>query len=163
MKGNDMTASQANPRVAKGLNGQIEFDGRSVQITRKGLLAFASQGLKGGKQIPVKAITSVQFKKAGNLVNGYIQFATGAGEGRGGINQATSDENTVMFKLSAQSEFEELREAVIEAMHAPSENTQSGDKVVLSTVEQIEKLSLLLEKGILSRDEFDSEKRKLLS
>ncbi len=42
--------------------------------------------LKGSKEIPISQITSVQYKKAGLMFNGYIQFAfMGGTESRGGV------------------------------------------------------------------------------
>jgi hypothetical protein len=62
-----------------GVNGQLEFDGTTVKILRRGLMAKASQGFtKGDKSIPIKMISSIQFKKGGVIANGYIQFAEAA-------------------------------------------------------------------------------------
>lgn len=144
----------------KGVNGQIEFDGGSVTIVRKGAMALMSQGLKGDKRIPVGAITSVQFKDANMLTNGYIQFATGAGESGGGILAAGSDENSVVFKASQKSEFTELRTAIEAAMTASRQvNSQPQAE---SPLDGIKKLKELLDLGAISQDEFESEKTKLM-
>lgn len=46
----------------------------------------------------ISSISSIQFKNAGAMFNGYIQFAfMGGQEAKGGIFQGTQDENTVMF------------------------------------------------------------------
>jgi tetratricopeptide (TPR) repeat protein len=55
---------------AKGHNGQVHFDGVYVTITRKGFLARTSVG-KGEKRIPLTAISAVQWKPPGALVNGF--------------------------------------------------------------------------------------------
>jgi protein-disulfide isomerase len=97
-----------------GVNGQIVVDESWVTIKRKGAMAMISQGIKGDKRIPISSIISVQFKNANAMVNGYIQFATAGGEGGGGIGQATSDENTVMFKKNQSADFEKLRDHIEE-------------------------------------------------
>jgi hypothetical protein len=69
---------------AKGHNGQLELTESVVRITRRGLLAFLSQGLD--KEIPIWQIASTQFKKANHFVNGHIQLVLVRGqEVKGGI------------------------------------------------------------------------------
>ena len=149
--------SKDKPFEVKGMNGQISFNGKSVIISRKGLLGFMTQGLKGQKEIPVKSIVSIQMKKGGPLVNGYIQFATGAGESVGGITAAQKDENSVLFIIHDNDDFEILRDLVNEAMNTPAETGSSA-----SVAEQLEKLAGLLERGLLTEKEFLAEKKKLL-
>jgi len=94
----------------KGHNGQVSLSADSLTISRQGFLGFISQGLKGDKRIPYSSITAVQFKKAGWLTNGYIQFSMLGGiESRGGIRKATRDENSIMFRSSQNKDFARLR------------------------------------------------------
>jgi hypothetical protein len=145
----------------KGHNGQIEFDGTSVKIMRKGAMALLSQGLKGEKSIPVGAIVSVQFKDASMLTNGFIQFATGAGESKGGLFSAGDDENSVIFTTSHKKEFAELRAAVEKAMNEGRQNNGTAAKAD-SPLDGIKKLKELLDLGAISQEEFESEKSKLM-
>ena len=144
--------------IAKGVNGQIEFDGKKIVIRRNGFVAVMTQGFKGEKTIALSSITSVQFKSAGGMVNGYIQFAfQGGAEAKGGVMQATKDENTVMFRVgSQQSQFEALRAAVEAAMLKQFSPTTS-------MADELKKLADLRVAGILTPDEFDREKKKLLT
>ena len=50
----------------KGNTGTVRFDGQTITIFRKGLLARAGVG-KGEKHIPLAHVTAVQFKPAGAL------------------------------------------------------------------------------------------------
>lgn len=98
---------------AKGINGQMNVGKGYVEITKKGALGFITQGLKGSKKIAIKHISSVQFKKAGMITNGYLQFAfIGGQETKGGLFNATQDENTVMFSKKQQPDFEAIKEFV---------------------------------------------------
>jgi hypothetical protein len=143
----------------EGVNGQLEFDGTTVKIIRRGLMAKASQGFtKGDKSIPIRMISSIQFKKGGVIANGYIQFATGAGESRGGIHDAVKDENSVVFWMGANEEFEEFRDLVQERIN----NLQSGGSVSASPTARIRELKGLLDDGIISQKEFDEKKSKLM-
>lgn len=142
--------------LVKGMNGQVEFDGTNLTIHRKGFAAKASQGLKGSKLIPVGQIVSIQFKPATWATNGYIQFATAAGEAGGGLFDATSDENTVMFRN--QKEFEELRDAVQASINDSTLKTTVGS----SPIDQIKGLKELLDAGAISQEEFDAKKSALM-
>lgn len=106
--------------TAKGRTGSVSFDGSMVTISRKGLAGRVAVG-KGDKRIPVRSITAVQWKPAGRLVNGFIQFTLpGGNEVRSGLGSQTStavgDENSVVFTRRQMPAFEEIREAVEQAM-----------------------------------------------
>ena len=90
----------SNDRImqAEGINGILSLLSDSIRISRKGIGAFILQGLKGDKDIYLSQISSIQFKKTGTFTNGYIQFSfLGGQETKGGIFDATKDENTIMF------------------------------------------------------------------
>jgi hypothetical protein len=145
----------------QGNNGQVEFDGNSLLITRKGLSAFLSQGMKGEKRIPVGNVTSVQFKSANMLTNGFIQFATASSESRGGMFDATKDENSVMFAKNMQADFEKLRTAVEDAMEAHSK-AKGGQVAAESPLDALKKLKELLDLGVITQAEFDAKKENIM-
>lgn len=144
----------------KGHNGQVEFDGTTVKIMRKGALAMLTQGLKGDKTIPVGQIIAVQFKDANMLTNGFIQFSTAAGESGGGIFSATEDENTVMFNNGQKAEFAELRDAVQKAVL--EKNSGGAQSAPESPLDALKKLKDLLDAGVITQDEFDAKKERLM-
>ena len=45
-----------------------------VDIERNGFLNKLSYGFSGTKSIPMSSITSIQYKAAGSLFNGFLQF-----------------------------------------------------------------------------------------
>lgn len=93
-----------------GKNGQITLENNRLDITRKGFVAFSLHGFDGTKSIFIKSITGIQFKEAGKLTNGFIQFVfPGSGESKKGLRDAVSDENTVTFDKSQEADFIELR------------------------------------------------------
>lgn len=97
----------------EGSNGQIRLTPNRIIISRKGTIAFISQGLKGDKEIPINRITAMQFKASDNFTKGYLQFSIQGGiESTGGVFAATTDENTVMFTELEQPEFEEVKRYV---------------------------------------------------
>jgi len=146
--------------ILKGHNGQVEFDGQTVKIMRKGALALLTQGFKGEKSIPVTQIIAVQYKEASILLNGYIQFATAAGEGRGGVFDATADENTVMFASSQKAEFGKLREAVEAAMKEAHSSGNGGSQE--SPLDALKKLKDLFDAGVITDEEYENKKSRLM-
>ncbi|MFD9063283.1 DUF4429 domain-containing protein [Kitasatospora purpeofusca] len=152
---------------AKGHTGQVGFDGEYVTITRKGFLARTSVG-KGEKRIHISQITAVQWKPPGMLVNGFIQFTVpGGNERRSGFGLQTSgavkDENSVIVTKNQAPAFEELRTAVEDAianLHRPAPTTATATSGSLA--DELGKLQLLAESGVLTPDELAVAKARLL-
>lgn len=143
--------------ICKGVGGSLELLEDRLIIRRTMVLGIL-HGLKGEKTIPYSAITSVQYKRAG-VLNGYIQFSLGGGnESRKGIWDATTDENTLVF--ANNDVFEEARryvEARLGVRAAPITSPAGG-----STVDDLEKLASLRDRGVLSHEEFEEQKAKVL-
>jgi hypothetical protein len=109
--------SQLSSIEVEGVNGQIRLTQNRVIISRKGVNAFLSQGLKGNKEIPFSRITAIQFKPVDGFTNGYLQFSIQGGlESTGGLFAATSDENSVMFSELQQPLFEEVKRYIDSVM-----------------------------------------------
>ncbi|MFD0825809.1 DUF4429 domain-containing protein [Neobacillus sp. M.A.Huq-85] len=144
-----------------GVNGQLELKENKIVIKRKGMLAKMSQGLKGDKEILIKQISSIQFKNAGTFTNGYIQFAfSGGKETKGGLVDATQDENTVMFNKKQAGDFEKFKVAVEEKIDLLSQPIQQAPQTDIA--DQIKKLADLMAIGILTEEEFNAKKKQLL-
>jgi hypothetical protein len=149
------------PLHVEGRNGQITFDGFYLTIHRKGFFARASIG-KGEKRIPLSSITAVQWKPAGPMVNGFIQFTVpGGNESRSRSGHQTSDagkdENSVLFTKQQMPAFEQLRGAVEQAISAAHQPTQQ----VAASVD-IAHLAELHASGVLTDAEFTAAKAKTL-
>src|ERR1700761_4798262 len=100
-----MSSNGLNPILkADGHNGQVRAYEDRIVVRRRGILGFLTNGMKGDKTIPYSSITAVQYKKAGLLLNGYIQFSIKGGvEDKRGVFAATKDENTVLFRMGQQA------------------------------------------------------------
>lgn len=137
----------------------ITYDSDKITITRKGALNFMNQGIKGVKTIPLKSITSIQLKKPG-MTNGYIQFGVLGGlESKSGVFNATQDENTVMFSKKCYDDMVELKENIEKIIFSKS----FDDQPVSSVADELLKLKQLLDAGVLTADEFEQQKIKLLA
>ena len=145
--------------IIEGSNGAIDFRDESLRIRRKGIANILTQGLQGERVIPLSSVRAVQFKEAGRWMAGFIQFSVvGAIDRPGGIMEATKDENAVLFERAQQPAFEELRNIVEAHLASPKPQPNS----TASVGEELERLASLLERGLLTRQEFDEMKRNLL-
>jgi len=149
-------------KKAKGVNGQLELLKNKIVIKRKGSLSFLTQGLKGNKEIQIKQISSIQLKSAGALTNGYIQFSfIGGQETKGGIFNATRDENSIMFKSKQEENFIEIKNMIEEKLDQYNKNTESSNSS--SGLNDLEKLAELRDKGIITEEEFEAKKQEILN
>ncbi|WP_159601521.1 DUF4429 domain-containing protein [Agromyces humi] len=145
---------------AKGINGQVSFDGATVVITREGFVARSTHG-RSEKAIPVTGIGAVQFKEATSLVNGHLQFSI-SGEtskkkiGFGKNQDMSKDENAIIFRKSTSDDFKAVVAAIRSAQAAPATAAQPD------ATEQLAKLAELHKQGVLTDDEFAAKKAELL-
>ena len=142
----------------KGYNGSIILTPTGV-IIKRGAKGFLLGGgmLRGDKTIPYRAIVAVQLKKAG-LTAGYIQLTLqGGSEAKGGLFQSTTDENTINFHAMGgnNAKFEEAKRTI-------EERINSAGQPQSSSLNDLEKLAELKEKGIISEQEFEQKKKQLL-
>ena len=146
---------------AKGIGGGLELLKNKIRIKRKGGMAFLLHGIKGDKEIFLNQISSIQLKKAGFALNGYIQFAfLGGREAKGGLFQATSDENTIMFTKDNQQDFVEIKNAIEEQIFQ-FQNQNKYEKTSVD-INDLEKLAKLRDKGVITEEEFQAKKRQIL-
>lgn len=148
---------------AKGVNGQMYLVDDAVRITRKGLIGSMGHMGRGEKEILISQVTSIQFKPASFFTNGYIQLAfMGGREHKGGLLSAAADENTVMFKKGQQASFEALRDELNRRMRAARQPVQAAAPQV-DVATQLERLAGLRTQGILTDEEFQAQKARLLA
>jgi Domain of unknown function (DUF4429) len=157
--------------TAKGHTGTVEFDGTYITIVRKGFLARASVG-KGEKRIPLASLTAVQWKPAGAMVNGYIEFSLGGGnETKSRFGKATTDaahnENAVVFTKSQMPAFAHLRSAIEQAQAEHWQQSQHPALPAQPTgndlARSIGELAALHQQGVLSDQEFADAKQRLIA
>jgi hypothetical protein len=147
---------------ASGVNGQLEVQEDRICIKRKGIMGFLTQGHRGEKEILLSSISAIQFKQAGLLTNGFIQFSfIGGQETKGGLFDATKDENSIMFNKGQAKQFEAAKLEIEQRMSAM--RTGATAPAHASLADELEKLAALRDRGILTEDEFQAKKRQLLN
>lgn len=146
----------------EGIQDLIEVYPDKVLITPRGLLGFFNKGLKGTKTIPFTSITAIQFRKAGIYFSGFLQFTiAGGNESRGGLIAAARDENSFMFNDSNRGNQQAMEikvyiEAEVKKLRSSGATTSSN----LS--DELQKLANLRSQGMLSDDEFNAAKKRIL-
>ena len=146
----------------KGMQDVLEVFEDKVTITPKGVLGFLNKGIQGKKEIPFASIVAVQFKEAGYVFSGYLQFTIpGGNESRGGILAAAKDENTFMFAHKKNNALAiEIKEYIDSAVR--ESRTPQASAPTASLSDELQKLAKLKEQGILSDEEFQAAKKKLI-
>jgi hypothetical protein len=136
-----------------------------VVLTQEGVRGVITRGLSGEKTIYYSDISSVQFRKCG-LNPGILEFTfPGSNDRPGGANSGSRNENRFEFsavnigKMNKQMEKVNtfVQEKVRQA-HAKSHAPEGS-----SSVDTLLKLKSLLDAGALTKEEFETEKRKVLA
>lgn len=148
-----------------GVQGKtLILEEKTIIIIKKGWLFAAERE----KALPLRQISSVEVKKPGALINGFIQFSIAGGKARdssykytGGTLDAVKDENSVVFRGE-----DNYRKAlkIKEYIEKYSEN-QNTTKIINNTnsnADEILKYKNLLDNGIITQEEFDIKKKQLL-
>lgn len=100
---------------AKGVNGQVSFDGRTLTIAREGLAARMGHGAAEVSFLAADVV-QVSVKPAGFATNGLVVFKLRHGDSFAGPD--LSHPNSVIFKKAQWAQFEPLVAAVREAQAA---------------------------------------------
>ena len=141
-----------------GGTSYIILNDDTITIKRKGFLSFINHGLSGEKTIKISQISGTQYKKAG-LANGYLQFiVVGSQENKkSGIHSTNKDENSVSWIYKKQNKF---AQEIIDYINNFNNkfNQHNDDKY-----DKLKKLNNLLKDNILSQQEYELEKQKILS
>ena len=141
--------------IVKGLNGQIELCHNRVTISRKGVWGRSEDF----KEFFISQIAAVEYKAAGNFTKGYISF-TSSGDG-GSLRGLTRFHNSVEFNKNQQPRFNELRERIA-AIQASGEQHETHPTTTPDDIGELERLASLMEKGVVTQEEFDAKKRQIL-
>jgi hypothetical protein len=144
---------------AHGITGSILCWRDRVVIRKKGW----PYGTKSDKSIPIRSIGAVQFKVP-SMTSGFLQIAySGSSESKGGVFNAAQDENTVMFVKKDLHAFQTVKgfiEFQQNKLNEPS--APAAAAAPASLADELTKLATLRDQGILTPDEFDAQKARLL-
>lgn len=144
---------------------KIILNDDTLTISRSGLIAKMKYGHTGERTIIINQISAVEVKEA-KMTMGHIQFILAGTIAKKqplfSSQKNRVDDNTIMFgKKEKNVEAKEIKE-YIENYNSQNHNSttviQESDKY-----DQLSKLKKLLDENVISQEEFDSEKSKLLN
>lgn len=159
----------------KGLNGKIIVSEDHLTISRATFGGFVSQGGSSGeRKYFYRDINGVEYKRPTLLANGYIKVIvagtteTNAKVGLFGSSlDSIKDQNTVALRAFSSKVGDEtdkfyslILEKISQTKHQLVANQpQSGS----SKMDELKKLGELKSSGILTEDEFQREKERILN
>jgi hypothetical protein len=96
-------------KTYQGYDGDVELHEDHLVLRREGLMAKSS-GRGGTREIPIAALSGVDFKAASRMFNGHLQLLIAGADAVSRNERMKGDPNTVNFRYKHSSEFEELAE-----------------------------------------------------
>lgn len=156
----------------KGQNGVLLVYEEFIEISRKSFGGFLSQGSKGNRRFYYSDINAIEYKTPTMMSNGYFKvIAGGTSEANASVGLLSSsmdsmkDPNTVVlraFNKKVSAECDALYDKVTKQLNSiKSSKSFSAEKT--SNLDELKKLGELLSSGILTQDEFEAEKKKILN
>src|SRR5690348_3247827 len=144
----------ADGEKLKGQATTVWIEGDTLVIK----YAVWAHGFLGEKRVPVQNIKAVSWKEPGTFIAGFLEISIlGEPPPSPFANVNVQRQNRLQYEKHDVEKWRDLRDW-IEANREPQQPTASSTSVA----DQLGKLADLLEKGLLTREEFDAEKAKLL-
>lgn len=156
----------------KGQNGKITLHEDFLEISRKTFGGFMSQGgASGDRRYYFHDIRGVEYKKPG-LINGYIKVMVAGSEdtnAKVGLfrtsKSSMEDQNTVVLRSFGGKkgrECDEMYNQIMVRIDAVKK-TPAGVQQSSSKMDELSKMAELRKNGVLTEEEFQKEKSRLLS
>lgn len=140
------------------------YDDRVTLQAKKNLRSFMTSNFFGGvKEIFYESMLGVQFKEAGAVIAGYIQFETANSHAKDNFNSENSFtfDNAYLDNATAKQVVDFVRGKMRAARSAPAAQPVQVVQQQ-SAAEELTKLKGLLDAGVITQEEFDAQKKKLL-
>lgn len=151
------------PIKLTGNNGTLELYEDRIIMHRPG--GFFSTQTAGNKTVLIKNITGVQLKPPDWITVGFIQFTIPGGKERlAGVIEAVKDENTITFLKEALPIAEKVRDYILKkSSEVPVAPMQAqAERTIISVADELKKFKELLDSEVISKEEFEEQKKKLL-
>lgn len=152
----------------KGHNGVLVLTETGVIMNREGVKVGKMGGKKrGNKTIPYSSIIAVTHRKA-DRVGGYLKLTLKGGfEEQGGRMMGLWDENSIFFKRKDDDKFLQAKMQIEERISQSSIPADVKTNAVHPPqqdgyIDELERLAGLRDKGIITDDDFNAKKNKLL-
>lgn len=159
----------------KGLNGKIKVGDNHLTLSRATFGGFMSQGGSSGERMYFyKDINGIEYKRPTIMANGYIKIIvagtteTNAKVGIFGTSKdSIKDQNTLALRAFSSNEGDEADKLYTKIMEKISQSknqaSTSQPQATYSKMDELKKLGELKNSGILTEEEFQKEKERILN
>lgn len=148
-----------------GRNGSLLVYRDYLEIDRSSSMVFSLMaGLYGKKRIYYRDIGSIQFKKSG-LAVGFIQFSVLGGRDSKGLFDTTKNENAITFGQNNQkweNAYNNIRRLLDEYKERLGQKSTEVPAQNISIIDELSKAASLMERGLISEEEYKKIKEKLI-
>jgi len=158
------TAPQADSITIFHNQDTLTLRGETVVIHKRGWANALASGMNGERTIQISSITAIQMKPAGMITLGYILFSyAGSKPFMGGILEATQDPDAFLFINKLNDQIADFKTKVELKMQEFKQQKEKNNKPDFSLADELKKLADFRQQGILTPEEFEAAKKKLLS
>lgn len=159
--------------VVKGRNGIVSAFEDRIEISRKSVIGFLTQGIKADRIVHYRDMTSIETKRPSLVTNGYMQFIINPELSvkqkvsivSGTTVESMKDSNSVIFTAihkKTLKEFDELKEYVLSRLCFYNDKQQDVNLHSVNGFDDLTKLKSLLDNGIITQEDFDAKKKQIL-
>ncbi|WP_273729143.1 SHOCT domain-containing protein [Leuconostoc mesenteroides] len=159
--------------VVKGRNGIVSAFEDRIEISRKNVVGFLTQGIKADRIIHYRDMTSIETKRPSFVTNGYMQFIINPELSvkqkvsivSGTTVESMKDPNAVIFTAMQKKtlkEFDELKEYVLSRLDFYNSQQQNVISHSVNGFDDLTKLKSLLDDGVITQEDFDAKKKQIL-
>ncbi|MGJ3946956.1 SHOCT domain-containing protein [Levilactobacillus brevis] len=157
--------------TVKGTNGILTADTEKITISRNTIGGLLSQGIKGERTIYYNDLKAIEYKKPTMMANGYIQLITNvelSTSTKNGIFgtklNAAKDQNIIIlraFNKKTVSDGENINNFMQSRLN---EEKETSPNIISSNsdADELMKFKKLLDNGIITKEEFDKKKEKIM-
>ncbi|HEY5345043.1 MAG TPA: SHOCT domain-containing protein [Verrucomicrobiae bacterium] len=145
------------------INNELELADDNIIIRRRGVAHAMAAGLTGERMIPISTLTAIQLKLGVWWSPGFILFSyAGSKPFMGGMIEATQDPDAFIFQKELNDEVSAFK-AKVEKILRDSKQQANSNNTSGTITDELRKLADFRQQGILSQEEFDAAKKKLLT
>lgn len=155
------------------------YEDRLVLTSRKGVRSYlAGSYFNGEKELYYSDLTSLQFREATRITNGYIQFdfpgSVNTSTNRVGGGNSYNSENTFVFNVPIEETASNL-DGKLEALNKKGREAcdyirskMKACKILITQpavstpIEDLKKYKDLCDAGVITQEEFEAKKKQLL-
>jgi hypothetical protein len=140
--------------------GELQGRGTTIWVDGDALMIKYSvlyYGFLGTKRVPISSISAVHWKEPGSWTIGFLELVIVGEHISPFANHNVQKQNRLDFEKDALPQFEQLRNWIQERLGL------GASQPSISAADEIRKLADLLKDGLITQEEFDAQKAKLLS